>query len=187
MNMIDQKDYDQLAQEMGYQGGMKEVREKRLAKIREAELAKAAAEELAIRETIKAEEAGKDNEINSALSSGRMIIKINEQVYLDVKDYHQIVCPVCQGDLPQIRETCLCVKRRGTLKGELKLPEWYRAASSMLYDTIPCGSGDGLLVYSQNLLATGKGRCPHCDQELNISAQIAVEHDGQRLPDLWGL
>lgn len=186
MKMIEQRDYDHLAKKLGY-NSMQEVRAEREAEEKAAAIAKAEAEEKARLEAFRLEEEAKDLEINEALRSGRMLVKVDEQLNMEPADYHQIVCSQCGKELQQIRETLLCVKRRGSYRGELCRPEWFRAAAELCFDTIPCGPGDGLKVMAQHLLCSGQTICPHCSSTLNISIQVSVEHDGKRIPDLWSL
>lgn len=101
-----------------------------------------------------------------------------------VHDFREIVCPECGKELPWLQETLLCVKRRATTRGELGRAEWSRVAG-LAYDSIPCGPGHDLRVWSQQLLCYGQTACPHCNSSLDVSIQVTGEHDGKRIPDLW--
>jgi len=147
------------------------------AEERAAAIAKAEEEERAAQEAIRAEEAAKVKEINDALSSGRLIVQVDDVVYLKPKDKDQIVCTGCGKNLPWMDETDLCAIRRVSYINGSRLPVWSRADHHC--DTLPAGQNNALLVYPLTMVYKGKANCPECGKELNICISCRASMDGE--------
>lgn len=184
--MIGEKDLDYLAKQLGYDS-MKAVREERLADARRRTQEEQEAQLKAVMEEQEKIRQAEDQEINEALNSGRMIVQIDNVVYRLAKTYHDIVCTGC-GKLPNfMRETLMLGVRRATLYGEEIRPTWYRSAAEVKADIVPTGAiGDGLKVLAPSLLYQGKTICTECGKDLQISIEVACEHDSERVKCITG-
>jgi hypothetical protein len=161
---LSRADLDFLAQKLGYPD-MKALQDEREAKARaEAEAVEKARIDAILAEQERAKIV-EDRMINVALASGRLVMELADEVQ-DVKDFHDIMCPICKKPIAWMRETLRMAVMRSSYSGEGLKPEYIRAGPegrTYRYDTIQTGNrGDGLRVYAPSHIMSGFINCPDC-------------------------